>query len=72
MRILITILQNRPQRVQECFLKTPVGPSPVIALLEGENEIVGQGEHLFALCHFLLAVCAQRGHSSDAFTTRLD
>jgi hypothetical protein len=52
--LLITILQNRPQRVQECFLRAPVGPSPVIALLEGEKEIVGQGEHLFALCHFLL------------------
>jgi intracellular protein transport protein USO1 len=52
--LLITVLQNRPQRVQEYFLKAPVGPSPVIALLEGEKEIVGQGEHLLALCHFLM------------------
>jgi len=52
--LLITILQNRPQNVQTYFLKAPVGPSLVIALLEGEKEIVGQGEHFLALCHFLL------------------
>jgi intracellular protein transport protein USO1 len=47
--LLITILQNRPQKVQAYFLKAPVGPSPVIALLEGEKEIVGQGEQILAL-----------------------
>lgn len=62
--LLITVLQNRPQRVQEYFLKAPVGPSPVIALLEGEKEIVGQGEHLRYATSFL---CPLRGHSSGPF-----
>ena len=52
--LLITVLQNRPQRVQAYFLKAPVGPSPLITLLEGEREIVGQGEQLPALYHALL------------------
>jgi hypothetical protein len=69
--LLITVLQNRPQRVQEYFLKAPVGPSPVIALLEGEKEIVGQGEHLVALCHFLLMPTMRPFVRSIRFT-RLD
>jgi hypothetical protein len=48
--LLITVLQNRPQRVQTYFLKAPVGPSPVIALLEGEKGIAGQGERPPILC----------------------
>jgi hypothetical protein len=49
--LLITVLQNRPQRVQAYFLKAPVGPSPVIAILEGEKETAGQGELFPALCY---------------------
>jgi hypothetical protein len=53
--LLITVLQNRPQKVQAYFLKAPVGPSPVIALLEGEKDIVGQGKRFCpALYHVLL------------------
>jgi intracellular protein transport protein USO1 len=65
--LLITVLQNRPQRVQEYFLKAPVGPSPAMALLEGEKEIVGQGEHLVALCHFLLMPTMRPFVSSGPF-----
>ncbi|KAF8504874.1 p115 like vesicle tethering protein [Russula emetica] len=46
--LLITILQNRPQMVQAYFLKAPVGPPPVIALLEGEKEIVGHAISMLA------------------------
>ena len=42
--LLISILQNRPQKVQTYFLKAPVGPATVIALLEDNKEIVGRGE----------------------------
>ncbi len=42
--LLISILQNRPQKVQAYFLKAPVGPATVIALLEDNKEIVGRGE----------------------------
>lgn len=42
--LLISILQNRPQKVQTYFLKAPVGPGTVIALLEDNKEIVGRGE----------------------------
>jgi len=42
--LLIGILQNRPQTVQAYFLKASVGPATVIALLEGEKDIVGRGE----------------------------
>ena len=42
--LLTSLLQNRPQKVQAYFLKAPVGPAPVIVLLEGEKEIVGHGE----------------------------
>jgi hypothetical protein len=56
-----------PQRVQEYFLKAPIGPSPVIALLEGEKEIVGQGEHLLALCHFLLMPTDAAIHLAHSF-----
>ncbi|KAH8980775.1 p115 like vesicle tethering protein [Lactarius hatsudake] len=41
--LLISILQNRPQKVQAYFLKAPVGPATVIALLEDNKEIVGRG-----------------------------
>jgi hypothetical protein len=44
--LLIGILQNRPQIVQSYFLKAPVGPATVIALLEGEKEVVGHGERI--------------------------
>jgi len=43
--LLTSVLRNRPQKVQAFFLKAPVGPAPVIALLEGDKEIVGHGEH---------------------------
>jgi intracellular protein transport protein USO1 len=45
--LLISILQNRPQRVQAYFLTAPAGPTTVIALLEGNKEIVEHGEHSF-------------------------
>nr|KAH9976319.1 p115 like vesicle tethering protein [Lactifluus volemus] len=41
--LLISILQNRPQRVQAYFLTAPAGPATVIALLEGNKEIVECG-----------------------------
>ncbi|KAH9174436.1 p115 like vesicle tethering protein [Lactarius sanguifluus] len=41
--LLISILQNRPQKVQAYFLKAPVGPATVIALLEDNKEVVGRG-----------------------------
>jgi hypothetical protein len=44
--LLTSLLQNRPQRVQTYFLKAPIGHAPVIALLEGEKEIVSHGEPL--------------------------
>ena len=43
--LLTSVLRNRPQKVQAFFLKAPAGPAPVIALLEGDKEIVGHGEH---------------------------
>lgn len=42
--LLTSVLRNRPQKVQAFFLNAPVGPAPVIALLEGDKEIVGHGE----------------------------
>jgi intracellular protein transport protein USO1 len=47
--LLINILQNRPQRVQAYFLTAPAGPATVIALLEGNGEIVEHGEPCFSL-----------------------
>ncbi|KAI9449570.1 p115 like vesicle tethering protein [Lactarius psammicola] len=41
--LLVSILQNRPQKVQAYFLKAPVGPATVIALLEDNKENVGRG-----------------------------
>ncbi|KAN0137791.1 Uso1 / p115 like vesicle tethering protein, head region domain containing protein [Lactarius tabidus] len=46
--LLISILQNRPQKVQAYFLKAPVGPATVIALLEDNKEIVGRGIAILA------------------------
>ena len=42
--LMISILQNRPQKVQAYFLKAPGGPATVIALLEDNKEIVSRGE----------------------------
>ena len=42
--LLLSVLQNRPQKVQAYFLKAPVGPATVIGLLEDNKEIVGRGE----------------------------
>lgn len=50
--LLISILQNRPQRVQAYFLTAPTGPATVIALLEGNKDIVERGEHRVEFpCH---------------------
>ncbi|KAI9450835.1 p115 like vesicle tethering protein [Russula earlei] len=46
--LLIGILQNRPLKVQAYFLKAPVGPATVIALLDGEKEIVGHAIAMLA------------------------
>lgn len=43
-QFLITLLQNRRQVVQGYFLKAPVGPTTVLALLEEKREIVRTGE----------------------------
>jgi hypothetical protein len=54
--LLTGVLRNRPQKVQAFFLKAPAGPAPVIALLEGDKEIVGHGEH-FACPFFFFFLC---------------
>jgi intracellular protein transport protein USO1 len=56
--LLTSLLQNRPQRVQAYFLKTPVGPAPVIGLLEGEKDIVGHGGHFSFLSFVSLLLLA--------------
>jgi len=55
--LLTSLLQNRPQRVQAFFLKAPVGPAPVIALLEGEKDVVGHGEYFFFFFLVFLFSC---------------
>lgn len=55
--LLTSVLRNQPQKVQAFFLKAPVGPAPVIALLEGDKEIVGHGER-FRVCF---------SHANNAF-----
>ena len=52
--LLTSVLRNRPQKVQAFFLKAPAGPAPVIALLEGDKEIVGHGEHFVSVFVMLI------------------
>lgn len=42
--LLTTMLQNRPQPTQAYFLKAPVGPTTVVALLEESRDIIRRGE----------------------------
>ena len=42
-QFLTTLLQNRRQVVQAYFLKAPVGPTTVIALLEEKREMIRTG-----------------------------
>ncbi|KAI0264148.1 p115 like vesicle tethering protein [Gloeopeniophorella convolvens] len=46
--LLISILQNRPQKVQAYFLKAPVGPAAIIGLLEDNKETVSRGISMLA------------------------
>ena len=43
LQYLVTLLQNRRQVVQSYFLKAPVGPTTVIAILDEKREIIRTG-----------------------------
>lgn len=43
LQYLVTLLQNRRQVVQGYFLKAPVGPTTVIAILDERREIIRTG-----------------------------
>jgi intracellular protein transport protein USO1 len=61
--LLISILQNRPQRVQAYFLTAPAGPATVIALLEGNKEIVECGERLINHLSVTLDISTTTAHA---------
>lgn len=64
LQYLVTLLQNRRQVVQGYFLKAPVGPTTVIAILDEKREIIRTGAYISS--------CTQTIFNTARFSRGLD